>query len=50
MTFDKQEHKDMVLALLQQSNVPIPQAKLAAELLQCVETASVQVPTKSQPK
>lgn len=49
MTFDKQEHKDMVLSLLGQATIPVPQAEAAIELLKAVESASVAAGTKANP-
>lgn len=49
MTFDKQEHKDMVLSLLKQATIPVPQAEAAAELLKVVEGATVAAPSETAP-
>lgn len=41
MTFDKQEHKELVLNMLKQANVPVALAALALELLKAVESANI---------
>lgn len=41
MTFDKQEHKDAVLSLLQQATVPVKMLGQIQELLSAVETATI---------
>ncbi len=50
MTFDSQEHKDLVLALIAQANFPGKILEMATALKKAAEGATVDGPSQETPR